>query len=114
MSGYAYGCETLLRVAQIPRITVGSTCASSSSALITTGGDGGAGAAAAGAVAGAGAGAGASDKDAAAEEACTMLQTLLTASGRKLSPAQLAYVSQQVAVEPSALYVRLALRIVGE
>ena len=43
-----------------------------------------------------------------------MLQTLLAASGRKLTPAQLAYASQQVAVEPSALYVRLALRIVGE
>ena len=43
-----------------------------------------------------------------------MLQTLLTGSGRKLSPGQLTYSSQQLAVEPSALYVRLALRIVGE
>ena len=49
-----------------------------------------------------------------AQEACSMLQSLLAASGRSLSPTQLAYVSRQIEVEPSALYVRLALRVVGK
>ena len=43
-----------------------------------------------------------------------MLQTLLADSGHKLSPVKLTYASQQAAEEHSALYVHLALRIVGE
>ena len=43
-----------------------------------------------------------------------MLRTLLAQRGRCLTPAQWEFVAPRVAEEPTALYVRLALRTVGE
>ena len=43
-----------------------------------------------------------------------MLRTLLAQQGRCLTPAQWEFVAPRVAEEPTALYVRLALRTVGE
>ena len=50
----------------------------------------------------------------AADEAGHMLERLLTRQGRRLTQEQWAFVTPQVAVEPTALCVRLALRVVGE
>ena len=43
-----------------------------------------------------------------------MLERLLARQGRRLTQEQWAFVTPRMAVEPTALYVRLALRIVGE
>ena len=52
--------------------------------------------------------------DSAESKAVFMLRTLLAQQGRCLTPAQWEFVAPRVAEEPTALYVRLALRTVGE
>ena len=52
--------------------------------------------------------------DSAESKALVMLRTLLAQQGRCLTPAQWEYVAPRLAEEPTALYVRLALRTVGE
>ena len=47
-------------------------------------------------------------------KALVMLRTLLAQQGRCLTPAQWEFVAPRLAEEPTALYVRLALRTVGE
>ena len=50
----------------------------------------------------------------AADEAVHMLERLLARQGRRLTQEQWAFVTPRLAVEPTALYVRLALRVVGK
>ena len=50
----------------------------------------------------------------AADEAVHMLERLLARQGRRLTQEQWLFVTPRVAVEPTALYVRLALRVVGK
>ena len=50
----------------------------------------------------------------AVSEALQMLETLLAKRSRRLTPQQWEFVALRVAVEPTALYVRLALIVVGE
>ena len=49
-----------------------------------------------------------------ASKSLGMMKMLLAKQGRFLTPAQWEFVAPRVAVEPTALYVHLALRVVGK
>ena len=94
VSGYSYGCETLLRPANISSITVGPAATQRTGDTSSSS-------------------AGPEPIDH-VQEAVDMLQALLATKGRRLSSAQEALIAKQIEVEPTALYVRLALRKAGE
>ena len=82
---YYFGCETKLKAASVPRLEIAADIQSSSGECET-----------------------------AEAKAMRMLQLLLAQQGRCLTPGQWKFVAQPMAVEPTALYVRLALRVVGK
>jgi hypothetical protein len=82
---YYFGCETKLKAACVPRLEIAADIQSSSGECET-----------------------------ADAKAMHMLLLLLKQQGRCLTPAQWKFVAQPMAVESTALYVRLALRVVGK
>ena len=82
---YYFGCETKLKAASVPRLEIAADIQSSSREF-----------------------------DTAEAKAMHMMQLLLAQQGRCLTPAQWEFVVPRLAVEPTALYVRLALRVVGK